>query len=313
MSNSAPLLASASAPPGLRHWVVLVGCALVTIGCYLFPMAILVPQLAETVPSHVDEVIPGVASLWPPVDHREAGSTTLPYVLTLVVLFGAYSVALQSVAGRSSRALVIAVFGTGALIQVLLATSPVMLANDVYSYAAYGRMFALSHVDPAMALTQLPADDPYTKLWGEHLPPSSYGPVWTLVSAGVALAATQQVGMTVLLYRAIAVLAVLGAAAMIAICLRRLASARVAQGVLFFMWNPLVVLESALSAHNDAVMIAFFLAGIALHLYGRRFGAMLFFALSVLIKFATAALIPIYVIMVLRQLPSWRARNRFLA
>jgi hypothetical protein len=291
----------------------LIGCALVIIGCYLFPMAVLVPGLAETVPSHVDEAIPAVASLWPSVDHREARSTTLPYVLTLAVLFAAYGVALRSVRNRSGRALVLAVFGVGALIQVLLATSPVMLANDVYSYAAYGRMFALSHVDPALELTPLPEDDPYTKLWGEHLPPSSYGPVWTLMSAGIALAATQKVGLTVLLYRGIAVLAVLGAAAMIAVCLRRLASAFVAQGVLFFLWNPLVVLESALSAHNDAVMIAFFLAGIALHLYGRRFPAMLFFAFSVLIKFATAPLIPIYVLMVLRQLPTARARNWFLA
>jgi hypothetical protein len=283
------------------------------LGCYLFPMAVLVPELAETVPSHVDEVIPGVASFWPAVDHREARLTVLPYVLTLAVLFGAYGVALRCVAGQSSPGLLTAVFGTGALIQGLLATSPVLLANDVYSYAAYGRMFALSHVDPALALTQLPEDDPYTKLWGEHLPPSSYGPVWTLMSAGIAVAATQKVGLTVLLYRGVAILAVLGAAAMIAVCLRRLASACVAQGVLFFLWNPLVGLESALSAHNDAVMIAFFLAGIALHLYGGRFGAILFFALSVLIKFATAPLIPIYMLMVLRQMPTSRARIRFLA
>jgi hypothetical protein len=195
---------------------------------------------------------------------------------------------------------------------MLLTTSPVMLANDVYSYAAYGRMFVLSNIDPAAELTQLPADDPYTKLWGEHLPPSSYGPAWTLMSAGVALLAAKNVGLTVLLYRGMAVLAVLGAAAFIAICMRRIAPARVAQGMLFFLWNPLVIYESALSAHNDAVMIACFLGGIALHLHDRRLGAMVLFALSVLIKFATAALLPVYLIMVLRQLPNWRTRGRFL-
>ena len=279
-------------------------------------MAVLVPQLGEAVPSHVGEVIPGAASLWPafvPRDDRaEARSTTLPYVVVLLVLFSAYGVALRAVAGRSSRLLEIGVFGTGAIFLILLATSPVMLANDVYSYAAYGRMFALSGKDPARELTRLPPDDPYTKLWGEHLPPSSYGPVWTLISGGVAPLVGKRVGLTVLLYRGIAVLAVLGAAALIAICLRRMAPARLAQGVLFFLWNPLVILESPLSAHNDAFMVALFLAGIALHLQGRRFGAMVLFALSALVKFATAPLIPIYLVMVLRQLPDWRARRWFL-
>ncbi len=230
----------------------------------------------------------------------------------LVVLFSAYGVALRAVAGRSSRLLEICVFGMGAIFLMLLATSPVMLSERrVFVRRLWPDVRSIRHRSGS-ELTRLPADDPYTKLWGEHLPPSSYGPVWTLISGGVALLAGKKVGLTVLLYRGIAVLAVLGAAALIAICLRRMAPARLAQGVLFFLWNPLVILESAPSAHNDAVMVALFLAGIALHLQGRRFGAMVLFALSALVKFATAPLIPIYLVMVLRQLPDWRARRWFL-
>ena len=301
----------------IPRWSVFIACALVTLGCYLFQMGVLVPHLAETVPTHVGEVIGRVSSLWPsfiPRDNREeARAITLPFSVMLAVLFGAYGVALWAVAGRSSRLAEFAVFGMGTVYSALLATSPVMLANDVYSYAAYGRMYALNHVDPAVVLTPLPAGDPYTKLWGEFLPPSSYGPAWTLISAGVALLAATKIGLTVLLYRAVAVLAVLVTTILIAICARRFAPERTAQGMLFFMWNPLVILESAMSGHNDAVMICFFLAGIALHLYGRGFLALVLFSLSVLIKFATAPLIPIYVVMVLRQLPNWRARSAFLA
>jgi hypothetical protein len=275
--------------------------------------------MAETVPGYVSDVIPAIASMWPPFVPREtrgedyqASSTALPYCVLLAILFSAYALALRTVAGHSSRRLAIAVFGAGAVFLVVLATVPFMLAADVYSYAAYGRMFALYHVDPAAELTPLPADDPYKALWGEHLPTSSYGSGWTLISAGVALIAANNVGLTVLLYRGVAVLGSLASALLIANSMRRLAPDRAVQGMLFFLWNPVVVLETAVSGHNDVLMVALFLAGIALHLRGRHFLSIVSMTLSALIKFATAPLILIYLIMVLRQLPNRRARSRFL-
>jgi hypothetical protein len=319
MDTPAPHPVSTGREPSPRHWIVLTICALVMLGCLLFWVRVLGPDMHETVPSHVGDVIPWVNSLWPtfvPWDDRgedyPSRSITLPYCVILIVLFSAYGVALRTAAGFSNRLLTIAVFGTGAVFLAVLATLPFMYASDVYSYAAYGRMFTIYHIDPAVETFNLPTDDPYTKLWGEHLPPSSYGPLWTLTSAGVALLAAKKVGLTVLLYRGVAVFAALGAAALIANCLRRFAPARVAQGMLFFLWNPLVVLETATSGHNDVVMVALFLVGISLHLNGRRFLAVLFFSLSVLIKFATAPLVPIYLVMVLRQLPNWRTRGGFL-
>jgi hypothetical protein len=295
-------------------------CALVTLGCYVYWAGMLAPDMAETVPSHVGEAIPGGASIWPSFVPREdrgedyqAKSTAIPYCLFLLVLFGAYGLAARTVAGHSSRLLGIAVFGAAAVFLVVLATTPFMLAADVYSYAAYGRIFALYHIDPAAEAVKLPADDPFPKLWGEQLPPSSYGPAWTLISAGVAICADKNVGLTVLLYRGLAVAAVLATAGLIGLSLRRIAPARVIQGTLLFLWNPLVILESAVSGHNDAMMAAFFVAGIALHLRGRRLLPLVCFSLSVLVKFATAPLVPIYVVMVLRQLPNWRVRIGSLA
>jgi hypothetical protein len=311
---------SGYSPPSTGNWVLLVTCALVILACLWYWVRVLGYDMAETVTSPVSEVIPGITSVWPaymPRDDRgeeyQARPTAFPFSVVLIVLFGAYAVAVRAAAGVSSGHLTIFVFASGAVFLALLATLPYMYAADVYSYAAYGRMFALFHIDPAVQIVKLPPDDPYTKLWGEHLPTSSYGPLWTLVSAGVAFLATKNVGMTVLLYRGLAALAALGAAALIARCLRRIAPAQITQGVVFFLWNPLVLVESALSGHNDVVMAALFLAGISMHLFGRRFLATFFFSLSVLIKFATAPLIPIYLVMVLRQLPDWQKRIGFLA
>jgi hypothetical protein len=188
-----------------------------------------------------------------------------------------------------------------------------MFSNDVYLYTAFGRLFAFYHVDPAVDFEVLPADDLYWRLWADQHEPSPYGPLWTLISAGFAWVGGEQVGLTVLLFRGGACLAIMGASTVLWSGLRRVAPHRAAQGVVFFLWNPLVVLEAGMSGHNDAVMIALFLAGIGMHLRGRTSLAMALFILSALVKYATGPLVVIYMLMCLRQLPDWRRRARFAA
>jgi hypothetical protein len=274
--------------------------------------------LAETVPSHAVELVPWVWPVPPPPAKDEAAKDTrwfakpaLRYCALLVALFVAYGLALRTVAGRSSGALEAAVFGLGTLYLAFQVASPIMFSSDVYSYTVFGRLFAFYHVDPAVDIAVLPADDLYLRLWKEDPEPSPYGPLWTLISAGIAWIGSERPGLTVLLFRGLACLGVLGASAVIWSGLRRVAPHTAAQGLVFFLWNPLTVLEAGLSGHNDAVMIALFLAGIAMHLRGRTFLAMVFFILSALIKFATGPLVPIYVLMCLRRLPDWRGRARF--
>ena len=49
--------------------------------------------------------------------------------------------------------------------------------------------------------------------------------------------------------------AVLACAALILASLRRHAPERAAKGLVFFPWNPLLILETGLGVHNDAVML----------------------------------------------------------
>jgi hypothetical protein len=304
---------------GARHWVVLALCAMATLALYpllLGPAS----DLAETVPSYAAEVVPWVWPVRSPPAEEEASKNArwfskpaLCYCALLVALFAAYGLALRTVAGRSSRALEAAVFGLGAVYLAFQVAAPIMFSSDVYIYTAFGRLFAFHHVDPAVDIAVLPADDLYLRLWADEREPSPYGLFWTLISAGIAWIGGERVGLTVLLFRGVACLGVLGASAVLWSGLRRVAPHRAAQGVVFFLWNPLVVLEAGLSGHNDAVMIALFLAGISMHLRGRTSLAMAFFILSALVKYATGPLVPIYVLMCLRRLPDWKGRARFAA
>jgi hypothetical protein len=303
---------------GPRQWLVLALCALATLVFYLLLVRV-APGLPETTRSRSETVLPWVPPARPPAargTEKDAGAfwkAPLGYCALLVGLFAAYGVTLRTVAGRSSGALEAAVFGLGALLLALLAAAPLLFSNDVYLYATFGRVFAFHHVDPAVDVSVLPPDDVYLRLWSEDPEPTPYGPLWTLIAGGVAWLGGARVGLTVLLFRGVAAAGVLGASVVIWYCLRRVAPHRAAQGLAFFLWNPLVLLEAGLSAHNDALMIGLFLAGVGMHVRGRPSLAMPFFTLSALTKFATVPLVPIYLLMALRQLPDWRARCRFLA
>jgi hypothetical protein len=303
---------------GIGRWVVLAFCAMATLALYpvlLGPAS----ELAETVPSHAGEVLPWVWSVGSPPKEQEEGrdarwlsQPALRYYALLVALFIAYAFALRTVAGRSSRALEASVFGLGAVYLACQVAAPIMFSGDVYLYTAFGRLFAFYHADPAVDIAVLPADDLYLRLWKDEREPSPYGPLWTLISAGIAWIGGERVGLSVLLFRGVACLGVLGATVVLWRGLRRVAPHQAAQGMLFFLWNPLVVLEAGLSGHNDAVMIALFLAGIGMYLRHRISVAMAFFVLSLLVKYATGPLVPIYVFMCLRRLPDWRCRTRFV-
>src|SRR5207249_8242954 len=142
------------------------------------------------------------------------------------------------------------------------ATQPAMLSTDIFSYVLYGRIFGLYHGDAYVRLPLHSIDDPYLPLAYDLPWPSWYGPLWTLVSAALALVGRERIGLTVLLFRGLEIGSALLSGLLIWDCLRRTAPRRATQGVAFFLWNPLVVLESGMSGHNDAFMVALLLLGI---------------------------------------------------
>ena len=59
-----------------------------------------------------------------------------------------------------------------------------------------------------------------------------------------------------------------------------------------FALNPLVLIESLVSAHNDIVMIVFALLALLMYLEKKYIKSLLFIVISIAIKYATALIIP---------------------
>lgn len=283
---------------------------------------ILLPGIAAGLtvaePTFAGEVFPWVlivskAALVALPDAGSHPGAALRFLMLCAGLFAVYAVVFRAVKGVQSRAVEAFIFGAGSLFLVILLCAPVMLSTDVYAYAIYGRVLAIYGASPYAVSAPITAADPFMPLFGIDYLTSWYGPLWTLVSAGLAWLGGDRIGLTALLFRGLAVVSALGVAALLWSHLRRTAPARAAQGLVLFLWNPLLVIETGMSGHNDAFMLALVLLGVWLHLRGWKATAVVAITLSVLVKFLTGPVLALYVLLVLRQLGSWRERVVFLA
>jgi hypothetical protein len=207
----------------------------------------------------------------------------------LVGAFLAYlgGLGLLAAVGRSRLALVLAV---AAAVQLFPLAAPVVLTTDPYTYWDYGRLSAVHGANPYETTpSAFPFDPAYEHMgsrWYDTT--SAYGPAFTLLSEGHAVVAGESVELAGLLYKTLAAASVL---ALVAFAARL--SPRPAFAAAFVGWNPLLAVHFAGGGHNDALMMALFVGGLALATSGRRGLAGAAWALSVAVKWVTLVLLPL--------------------
>lgn len=309
---------SASPRPGdARAGVAgLLGWALASACLYLALHAV-VAVLTEAEPSFVGTVLPWIpaATADSIAAVRSRFHLLLPsvaFLLSCGALVAIQLSVLRRVRGNRSPRVDAAVFGAGAGFLLLSLPGPVMLSSDVYFYALYGRMLSIHGVSPYGDAVPALDGDPFGQLLAGHYLPSWYGPAWTLASAGITWVTGDHVGGTILAFRFVAVVAALATAGLLWWCLRRRAPDRATEGLVMFLWSPLLILEVGFSGHNDMVMMFFVVLGVALHLRGWKWVAVVAFTVSALVKFLTGMLVLLYLWLVLREARGWWERLRFL-
>ena len=279
----------------------------------------LVPHIAAMLssarPSYASEVFPWVAKVTDDslsVLHASPAAARghLWFFLCFAALFALYAWLLRLARNCGSVRIQTLIFFSGAIYIVSLLFAPVMLSTDVFAYAFYGRV--LQHGANPYAPDASVTSDPFFALFNRQSLVSLYGPLWTLLSSWFTQITGDRVGGTVLLFRGFSALMAIATGALIWRCLRIHAPGRAAQGLVMFLWNPLLVLEAGLSGHNDTTMVALAALAVWLHFKGWKTGAAVAFTLSALIKFITGMLVPLYILMVLRGMNTWRERILFL-
>ena len=295
---------------GLLLEVLLVGL-FVTVG-YLnwYPSRLGAP--AEWLDDHL------IALARPLLGPDHAPSVLLPgivYAALLLGIFAAYLLALRMAfrVGAGDLGSLVAVSGFSLLFMTSLLLQPYVLSQDIFSYAYYARIFAHYGSNPYVAV---PRDFPFDPLfeaifWRDQ--PSNYGPLWTYMTGLLSLLAANDSALTILSFKALSTAFALASIPMVWLTLGRLSPQSRLAGTLLYAWNPLLIVETAGSGHNDAAMAFFLLPAVYLYARGNRLAGLTSLVLSILIKYVTVVLVPMYLILWLREEEGWTSRVKALA
>lgn len=202
----------------------------------------------------------------------------------LVTLFGAWLAVLAGVRSLSPRVVIGAIVAA----HVLFLLAPPLLSADIFGYVGFGRLSALHHLDPYVFGTGAVPSDPIRTYLRWRDARSAYGPLFTvlsevLVPLGIAGAVWS--------FKAIAFAASLATVAMVwRIAERRGIDPRFPAALVGL--NPIVLAFEVGGGHNDALVVAITVAGIALMERRRAAAGGGAFVIGAALKITPALLLP---------------------
>ncbi len=214
---------------------------------------------------------------------------------------------------QSLRRLLRLIWIGAVLIGVIYVLAPVMLSRDIAAYASYGRIIMIYHANPYYTMPAAFPNDPILQASDWQNVVAAYGPVWLAVCAISTLIAGNSLLHYILFYRILGLAAHFVDIALVTAILHKMGSPPrvVIIGTLLYAWNPLVLLESCMSGHNDIEMVTCILLGVLLCLHTEhdnfihtRFHLppMLAFTCAALIKFTATPVIVFYLVLLARHI-----------
>ena len=209
---------------------------------------------------------------------HETSGTAWAFLVVLALAFAAY-VAGVALAGRGAPLRLVLL--VAAAIQLVPLAAPLLLSTDAWTYWGYGWIAGEGggnpYVDPPAAFPESPAAAYVGADWRETT--TVYGPVFTLLSEPVAVAAGSSADAAAWLFKGLAALGVLAATAAVAWGARRPALAVVLVG-----WNPVLAIHLAGGGHNDALVGGLVALGVACAVRNRSALGGVAWALAIFVK-----------------------------
>lgn len=242
------------------------------------------------------------ASLW--AGGRHAG------VYALLML--GYVVGLQLALRASQtqqRAAIIVIAGGWLLCSITLLPAYPGDSLDIFDYLFRGRMQVLFGVSPLAVPPLVFHNQPFYKnlTWDSWV--DAYGPLWEYASGMVArtvgFVSDRRLEDYVLGYRLFAIALTGGCGVLIALVVRRQAPQRVAAALLAWLWNPLLLIATAVGAHNDGIMLVLILGAVLLFQRQHWLLGLLALGLAAHTKITALLLLPVFGLWLLRQ-SGWR-------
>lgn len=201
--------------------------------------------------------------------------------------------------GRASPARMVFLFAV--FFHLIMIAFPTLLSTDLFDYIRHGRIFAIYGENPLTVPAIYFQHDPFFNLGGWVTTGSVYGPLHAYVSGGLALLSGDGVGTAFIVFKTFYLAVNVVNLTLIWKIAARISPGLETRALVFFGWNPFIVILVAANGHNDILMLAFVLAAVLCYLDRRLMLGVLCLTLATLVKFITLPLLFIYVALALRR------------
>jgi len=252
--------------------------------------------------------------------------------LLLTLLYGAGLHLVHQLRTQQGRRRQVAVIGLSwALCSgLLLFAAPNGESHDIYDYVFRGRMIDRFDASPLLTTPNAYPHAPFYRYvaWKKHV--DTYGPLWEYASAATAgrvrtvltwadafheqlpscpqaTASCWTLAAYLTGYRLLAILLTGLSGLLIYSIVRAIQPASAPLALAIWLWNPLLLMATALGAHNDALMVFFLMLGFWCWQRGRWLAGWLAFGLTTQVKLTALLFVPALVLWLVRQIGWWRA------
>ncbi len=173
---------------------------------------------------------------------------------------------------------------------ILFFSYPAMLSYDIFNYIATSKVVYHYKENPYIVMPIEFTGDPLLSFTRAANKTTLYGPIWIILSAipyyssfGSFIPILFSFKLLVMIFYFLTLFLI-----------RKMTNDD--YKVAFFALNPLVIIETLMSGHNDITMVFLALLSVSLLFSQKIIKSYIALALSILIKFATIALIPTFIL-----------------
>lgn len=177
----------------------------------------------------------------------------------------------------------------------ILAFSYNAFSYDLFNYIFDAKIVTYYFQNPYIHKALDFSGDPMLSFmhWTHRLYP--YGPIWLALTVPMSFIGFNFFLLTFFIFKFFIALSFLGTVFFIGKILNKINSKNEIFGILFFALNPLVLIESLVSAHIDIAMMFFCVSSIYLFINKKYARSFILLVISIGVKFATLFLAPVFI------------------
>lgn len=224
----------------------------------------------------------------------------LVYALSLVVLSASYLGIINLV--RNNHLSDLSLWGLVTIGSVIFLFGYPAFSKDIFNYAFWAKTVTVYHQNPYQTPPAAFVDDPWLNLLNWKEVGSSHGPIWILLTLLPSLIGGSSLFLTVFLIKILIATAHFLLVSVLARLTAKTTTASPAFCLSLYALNPLILIETLLNGHNDAVMIFLLLASLLSLSSGHLLGSAWLWLLSILTKIVTIALFPVYLLITITKI-----------